>query len=212
MVPAREAGRTTMQLGPTEQARLLVFQVAELARRQRGRGLRLNAPEAIAIAADEMHMAARAGLGYDEVRAAGMNAVAPEDLLDGAATLIGEVRVEVLLEEGTRLVVLRGLGAGGPQVGPQPGAVVAGAGSVTINEGMDSIELEVVNRSDHPVRVSSHFPFDRVNSRLSFDRAAARATRLDIPAGDTIRWAPGERRVVRLVRLGPDSRGAAGGD
>jgi predicted amidohydrolase YtcJ len=44
-----------------EQARLLVFQVAQLARRQQALGLRLNAPEAIAIACDEMHMAARAG-------------------------------------------------------------------------------------------------------------------------------------------------------
>ena len=49
-----------------------MFQVAELARRQRDRGLRLNAPEAIAIACDEMHMAARAGGTFDEVVAAGM--------------------------------------------------------------------------------------------------------------------------------------------
>ena len=62
--------------------------------------------------------------------------------------------------------------------------------------------VEVVNDSDHSVRVSSHFPFERVNPRLSFDRKAARGTRLDIAAGDTVRWAPGERRMVRLVRVG----------
>jgi urease subunit gamma/beta len=192
-----------MKLGPTEQARLLVFQVAELARRQLGHGLRLSAPEAIAIACDEMHMTARAGGTFDEVSAAGMAAVAPGDLLDGVATLIGEIRVEVLLKEGTRLIVLRGLGASDAATDAEPGATVVAEGTLTLNEGLSSIELEVVNGSDHPVRVSSHFPFDRVNQRLSFDRAAAMGTRLDIPAGDTVRWAPGERKHVRLVRVRP---------
>jgi urease subunit gamma/beta len=191
-----------MKLGPTEQARLLVFQVAELARRQRARGLRLNAPEAIAIACDEMHLVARAGGTFDEVVAAGMTAVTPEDLLDGVAALISEIRVEVLLREGTRLIVLRGPGASDAGTDVEPGATVVADGTLILNEGVSSIELEVVNDSDHTVRVSSHFPFDRVNQRLKFDREAARGTRLDIPAGDTVRWAPGERKVVRLVHVG----------
>lgn len=191
-----------MQLGPTELARLLVFQVAELARHQRDRGLLLNAPEAIALACDEMHLAARAGGTYDEVVAAGLASVAPGELLDGVAVLIGEIRLEVLLDEGTRLIVLRGLGAAAmahPE--REPGATVVGPSVLTINEGLASLELEVANDSDHPVRVSSHYPFDRVNPRLTFDRAAARDSRLDIPAGDTVRWRPGERRIVRLVRV-----------
>jgi urease subunit gamma/beta len=187
---------------------LLVFQVAELARRQRDRGLRLNAPEAIAIACDEMHMTARAGGTFDEVGAAGMAAVAPGELLDGVAALIGEIRVEVLLAEGTRLIVLRGLGASDAEGDAEPGATVVGEGTLTLNESLSSIELEVVNGSDHAVRVSSHFPFDGVNQRLSFDRAAALGTRLDIPAGDTVRWAPGERKHVRLVRVRPDEASA----
>lgn len=196
-----------MKLGPTEQARLLVFQVAELARRQRARGLRLNAPEAIAIACDEMHLVARAGGTFDEVVAAGMTAVTPEDLLDGVAALIGEIRVEVLLREGTRLIVLRGLGASDAGTDVEPGATVVADGTLILNEGLSSIELEVVNDSDHTVRVSSHFPFDRVNRRLRFDREDARGTRLDIPAGDTVRWAPGERKVVRLVHVGSREEG-----
>jgi|ERR1700674_5331387 len=190
-----------MKLGPTEQARLLVFQIAELARRQRGRGLRLNAPEAIAIACDEMHMAARAGGTFGEVVAAGMASIAPEQLLDGVAPLIAEVRVEVLMNEGTRLIVLRGLGAKDATAAVDPGATVVVDGVLTLNDGLSSFVLEVVNDSDHQVRVSSHFPFDRVNRRLRFDREAARGSRLDIPAGDTVRWAPGERRTVRLVRV-----------
>jgi len=148
-------------------------------------------------------MTARAGGTFDEVGAAGMAAVAPGDLLEGVAGLVGEIRVEVLLDEGTRLIVLRGLGASDVTADAGPGATVVADGTLTLNEGLTSIELEVVNGSDHPVRVSSHFPFDRVNQRLSFDRAAAMGTRLDIPAGDTVRWAPGERKHVRLVRVRP---------
>jgi urease subunit gamma/beta len=186
-----------MNLQPSEEARLLVFQAAELARRQRERGLKLSGPEATAIAADEMHLAARAGGSFDDVLAAGITSVAPGDLLDGVAELISEIRVEVPMEDGTRLVVLRGLGAAED---PQ-GSVQPTLGTITINEGMESLELDVSNDSDHVVRVSSHFPFDRVNPRLSFDRAAAEGTRLDIPAGDTVRFAPGERKRVRLVRV-----------
>jgi urease subunit gamma/beta len=191
-----------MKLGPTEQARLLVFQVAELARRQRDRGLRLNAPEAIAIACDEMHMAARAGAGFEEILAAGSASVSPEDLIDGVAALIGEIRVEVLLKDGTRLIVLRGLGGSdGEGDASEPGATVVAPGELTLNDGLASFELEVSNTSDHVVRISSHFPFERVNQRLEFDRDAARGSRLDIPAGDTLRWAAGERKTVRLVRV-----------
>jgi urease subunit gamma/beta len=190
-----------MNLQPSEEARLLVFQAAELARRHRERGLKLSGPEATAIAADEMHLAARAGGSFDDVVAAGKTSVAPEDLLDGVAELISEIRVEVLMEDGTRLVVLRGLGADGQQ---EQNSIELAEGGITINAGMESLELDVSNDSDHVVRVSSHFPFDRVNPRLSFDRAAAEGTRLDIPAGDTVRFAPGEHKRVRLVRLRAD--------
>ena len=57
------------------------------------------------------------------------------------------------------------------------------------------------NTSTHVVRVSSHYPFERVNQRLHFDRAAADGFRLDLPAGSSERWAPGETRTVGLVRF-----------
>jgi urease subunit gamma/beta len=97
-----------MALGPTEESRLLVFTAAELARRTLDRGLALNVPEATALICDEMHMAARAGATYDEVVAAGRSALRADQLLPGVAELLGEIRVEVLLDEGTRLIVLRG--------------------------------------------------------------------------------------------------------
>jgi len=96
-----------MHLTPTEHERLRIFTAAELARRTLRRGLRLNAPEATALICDEMHMAARAGASFDEVAEAGRAALRTDQLLPGTAELLDEIRLEVLLDEGTRLVVLR---------------------------------------------------------------------------------------------------------
>ena len=96
-----------MYLNPTEEDRLRVFAAAELARRTLEHGLALNAPEATALICDEMHMAARSGASFDEVLEAGRRAVQADQLLEGVADLIEEIRLEVLLDEGSRLVVLR---------------------------------------------------------------------------------------------------------
>lgn len=96
-----------MNLTPAEQQRILVFQTAELARRSRERGLLLNAPEAISLIVDAMHWAAREGRSYPEVVDAGRTSVRPDEVLDGVADLVAEVRAEVLLDEGSRLILLR---------------------------------------------------------------------------------------------------------
>jgi urease subunit gamma/beta len=96
-----------MYLTPTEEDRLRVFAAAELARRTLASGLRLNVPEATALACDEMHMAARAGASFEDVLEAGRRAVRADQLMSGVAELIEELRLEVLLDEGSRLVVLR---------------------------------------------------------------------------------------------------------
>jgi urease beta subunit len=65
----------------------------------------------------------------------------------------------------------------------------------------------VTSTSRRTIRVSSHHPFERVNQRLQFDREAATGYRLDLPAGSTERWAPGETRTVVLVRFGGEGQG-----
>jgi urease subunit gamma/beta len=186
-----------MQLTPTEQDRLRVFTAAELARRSLARGLRLNAPEAVALVCDEMHLAAREGATREEVRAAGETALPGDRVLPGVANIVTEIRVEVLLDEGSRLIVLRA--PFGPPTEDGPGAIRFGAGAVELAPGRRRIRLTVHNEGDRPIRVSSHFPFAEVNERLVFDRAAARGFRLDLPAGDSIRWEPGQAREVPLV-------------
>jgi urease subunit gamma/beta len=189
-----------MSLGPTDEARLKVFALAELARRTLERGMRLNAPEAIALICDEMHFAARAGASYDDVVETGRRAVTADRVLDGVESVAAEIRVEVLLDEGSRLIVLRD--ALGPPRAGGPGAVVAAEGEVELASGRRRIAVTVTNTSERPVRVSSHYPFWRANARLEFDRALARGYRLDVPAGASVRWAPGETREVALVAYG----------
>jgi urease beta subunit len=82
------------------------------------------------------------------------------------------------------------------------GAVRVASGSISLSEGRPRLRLTAQNTSRRIVRVSSHFPFWRCNNRLHFDRDTAHGCHLDIPAGSTVRWAPGETREVELVRFG----------
>ncbi|HEX5014061.1 MAG TPA: urease subunit gamma [Candidatus Limnocylindrales bacterium] len=197
-----------MRLTDWEEERLLIFSAAELARRHRAAGLKLNAPEAIALICDAMLEAARAGASYRDVEEAGRAAVGPDEVMPGVRELVDEVRLEVLMGDGARLVVLvdplgRGL-AEAPKE-PGPGAIIPSKDERPAPTARrDHLRLSVRNTSARAVRVSSHYPFDRVNPRLVFDRDAARGFRLDLPAGASLRWAPGEARDVDLVRYGGD--------
>ena len=204
-----------MRLTAWEEERLLIFSAAELARRHRAAGLALNAPEAIALICDAMLEAARAGATYKDVEAAGLAAVAPADVLPGVRELVDLVSLEVLLGDGTRLITLVDpLGGGQAPSRDGPGAIEAAADGIGVAVGADARErrqLEVTNTSRRTVRISSHFPFHRVNPRLVFDRAAAEGFRLDIDAGSSERWAPGQARTVTLVRLGGEGLDEGGG-
>jgi urease subunit gamma/beta len=202
-----------MRLTPFEEDRLLVFLAAELARRHRAAGLALNHPEAVALIADAMLEAARAGATYEAVEAAGRDAVRPDEVLPGVRELVDEVRLEVLVGDGTRLVVLVDpLGRGAPRTGDGPGAILADREPADPTERRERRLLEVRNESSRVVMVSSHHPFDQVNPRLAFDRAAAAGFRLDLPSGGTERWEPGETRTVTLVRYGGRAGAGAEGD
>ena len=96
----------SMRLTPREEDLLLVFVAAEVARRRRASGLKLNHPEAVAVICDAMLEAARAGSTYADVEEAGRSAVRIDEVLEGVPALLDEVRMEVLLSDGTRLIVL----------------------------------------------------------------------------------------------------------
>jgi urease subunit gamma/beta len=82
-----------------------------------------------------------------------------------------------------------------------PGEVLVGNEPIRANVGRRTVSVRVTNTSVWPVHVGSHFHFFEVNRRLRFDRAAAFGMHLDILAGATVRWEPGETREVRLVEF-----------
>jgi urease subunit gamma/beta len=179
-----------MRLLPAEQERLLLFLAAELARKRRARGLRLNQAEAAAIIADAVCEAARDGGAYAEAVAAGRGALAADDVRDGVPALLPRIEVEALFGDGRRLVVLE------DPLGPEP--VAAEEPAVPW---LDGDALDVVNEGDVPIGVTSHLHFFEANRRLRFDRAAAWGMRLAVPARTKILFAPGEPREVRLVPI-----------
>jgi urease beta subunit len=81
------------------------------------------------------------------------------------------------------------------------GAILHPEGDVPLAESRERRTLSVTNGSMRPVRVSSHYPFWMANARLVFDRDRARGFRLDVPAGASVRWSPGQSRDVELVAL-----------
>ncbi len=192
-----------MKLTPKEQDRLTIFTLAELARKRRARGIKLNYPEAVALICDEVMEEARAGRGYDEVTTHGMQVLTEADVMEGVPELASRIYIEPLFDDGTKLVVLhhpiRKVGKGIQE--EERISVPSLPDTITINSDKPSITLTVMNTSDHPVQITSHMPFWEINQRMHFDRELARGYRLDIPAGGAIRWEPGETKEVRLCLL-----------
>jgi urease subunit gamma/beta len=182
-----------MRLLPREQDRLLLFLAAELARRRRGRGLRLNQAEAVALIADEVCEAARDGCSYEAAEAIGYRTLGTEDVAAGVAELVPRVEVEALFADGSRLLVLHDpIGSSGPPSLDEP----------AIEWLARDRELTVVNEGDVAVGVTSHFHFFEVNRALRFDRAAAWGMRLAIAPGEKVFFDPGIPHKVFLVPFG----------
>jgi urease len=84
-----------------------------------------------------------------------------------------------------------------------PGAIIpAKLPPILINQGRSCIELTVTNLNDRPIQVGSHYNFTEVNKKLQFDRIAAVGRRLNIPSGTAVRFEPGEKKTVQLVKIG----------
>jgi urease subunit gamma/beta len=189
-----------VRLTPTEQDRLVLSTAAAHARVALERGLRLSAPEAIALICDEIHWAVRAGCSYEQAVALGSLVLRPEQVLPGVSGLLDEIRVEPVFDEGARLVIVR-WPLGRPDGGTEPpGAVLVQPGDVPVQSGQRRA-LTMLNTSKRVVRVSSHYPLHLVNPRLTFDREAAHGFRLDLPAGDSIRWGPKQQRTVQVIAI-----------
>ncbi len=193
-----------MHLSPKETDRLLLFMAAELARKRRARGLKLNYPEARALLADEILEGARDGKSVAELMSFGASLLTTDDVLPGVAKLVGTLQVEGFFPDGQKLVTVHDPIAPGREApeGVEPGEIVIADGEIELSAGRERRELVVRNTGDRPVQVGSHFHFFEVNAALDFKRADAYGMHLDIPAGTAVRFEPGEEREVVLVTLG----------
>jgi urease gamma subunit len=95
-----------VHLTPREMDKLLVFTAAEVARRRRARGLKLNHPEALALITAELLEGIRDGRSVSELTAAGLTILTREDVMEGVPEMIGEVQVEGTFPDGTKLVTV----------------------------------------------------------------------------------------------------------
>ena len=82
-----------------------------------------------------------------------------------------------------------------------PGEYLLQDGLVELNAGRDATNLRVANAGDRPIQVGSHTHFFEVNEALHFDREKAYGRRLDVPAGTSLRFEPGESRYVTFIPL-----------
>ncbi|WP_407687825.1 urease subunit gamma [Mycobacterium sp. HUMS_1102779] len=95
-----------MRLTPHEQDRLLLSYAADLARRRRERGLRLNHPESVALISDHILEGARDGRTVAELMASGCQVLTRDDVMEGVPEMIDDVQVEATFPDGTKLVTV----------------------------------------------------------------------------------------------------------
>ena len=95
-----------MHLTPREQEKLLIFTAAELARRRRSRGLKLNHPEAVALITDYVVEGARDGRSVADLMQHGAKVLTREQVMAGVAEMIHDVQVEATFPDGTKLVTV----------------------------------------------------------------------------------------------------------
>lgn len=97
-----------------------------------------------------------------------------------------------------------------------PGEILYGPGDIEINAGLEVTTMTVVNGSDRPIQVGSHFHFAEVNAALEFDRDTAWGKHLNVLSGGAMRFEPGAVEEVELVpiqgkRIVQGLRGLCGG-
>jgi urease subunit gamma/beta len=215
-----------MHLSPRDLDKLVLHGAGVLAQKRLARGLRLNYPEAVALLATQLLELVRDGRSVSELMDLGRRMLGRAHVMPGVPEMAREVQVEGTFADGTKLVTVHepicseqgdlalALYGSFLPVPPAtvfstvptdppitPGEVLVRPGSITLNDGRESIDVVVKNTGDRPIQVGSHYPFDETNRALVFDRALAKGRRLDIPAGTAVRFEPGEEKTVRLVAL-----------
>jgi urease subunit gamma len=103
-VPRIEIWPSSLMLTPRETEKLVIYQVADLARRRRERGLKLNLPESIALITEALLEAARDGKSVAEVSELGKQVLTRTDVMDGVPEMVTLIQVEATFRTGMQLI------------------------------------------------------------------------------------------------------------
>ncbi|HEY4485002.1 MAG TPA: urease subunit gamma [Nitrospiria bacterium] len=95
-----------MHLTPREKEKLMIFVASQLARERKGRGLKLNHPEAIALITAALLEGIRENRSVAELMEYGATLLKREDVMEGIPEMIHEIQVEGTFEDGTKLVTV----------------------------------------------------------------------------------------------------------
>ncbi|KAJ9272381.1 hypothetical protein DTO212C5_1566 [Paecilomyces variotii] len=221
-----------MQLIPKELDKLVITQLGFLAQRRLARGVRLNHAEATALISANLQELIRDGNHtVADLMSIGKTMLGRRHVLPSVVSSLVELQVEGTFTTGTYLVTVHhpiSTDDGDlekalygsflpippkeafPDIDPSdyepekmPGAVIPVKNKrVVLNEGRKRIKLKVMSKGDRPIQVGSHFHFIETNPELHFDRIKAYGYRLDIPAGTSVRFEPGDTKTVTLVEIG----------
>ncbi|KAI9868109.1 MAG: Urease [Trichoglossum hirsutum] len=220
-----------MHLVPRELDKLVISQLGLLAQRRLARGVKLNHAEATALIANNLQELIRDG-GHTvaDLMSIGKTMLGRRHVLPSVVATLVELQVEGTFPMGTYLVTvhhpistddgnlekalygsflpvpandlfpLPDREAYAPE--KMPGAVVVAKTRIVLNEGRKRIKLKVTSVGDRPVQIGSHYHFIETNPQLKFDRLKAYGYRLDIAAGTSVRFEPGDTKTVTLVEIG----------
>ncbi len=193
-----------MNLSPTEMDRLVIFNAAQMARRNLSLNIRLSHPEAVAYLTDEVMTAARRDMPYAEIRDMATRLLTAAEVEPGVPEMITMLYIECMFAEGTKVVALFDPIAPAAEPGPDhvvPGEIIPGEGEIEMFGDLPVVTIDVTNTGDRDVQVRSHTHFFETNRALRFDRAASWGMKIDRPAGTGIRFEPGVTKSVRLVPI-----------
>jgi urease subunit gamma len=95
-----------MELTPREKDKLLIFTAALLAERRKGRGLKLNYPEAVAYITAAVMEGAREGRSVSDLMGYGATILKRSDVMEGVPEMIPDIQVEATFPDGTKLVTV----------------------------------------------------------------------------------------------------------
>ncbi|PTU23296.1 hypothetical protein P175DRAFT_0555945 [Aspergillus ochraceoroseus IBT 24754] len=220
-----------MHLVPKELDKLAISQLGSLAQRRLARGVRLNHAEAVALISSNLHELIRDGqYSVADLMSIGKTMLGRRHVLPSVVSTLVELQVEGTFTTGSYLVTVhhpissedgdleRALYGSFlpippadtfPDPNPEdylpekvPGAVIPVKNErIALNDGRKRIKLKVTSKGDRPIQVGSHYHFIETNPQLYFDRIRAYGYRLDIPAGTSVRFEPGDTKTVTLVEI-----------